>query len=78
MVQLREKQKGLLTEAYQYYMQQKQAPWTPRDILSLRPLLNQHLIEPIKYFENGKAYLRFQITVAGISYLRSIGALSSL
>ena len=73
---MKEKQKKLLQEAYLCYLQQKQVPWTPRDILSLKPLLNNNFIEPIKYIENGKTYLRFQITDAGIGHLRSMDSVS--
>lgn len=75
---MKEKHKTLLQDAYLCYLHQKQAPWTPRDILSLKPLLNNNFIEPVKYVEKGKVYLRFQITTAGIAYLRSIGLLAAL
>lgn len=75
---MKEKHKTLLQEAYLCYLNQKQAPWTPRDILSLKPLLNKNMIEPIKYYESGKAFLRFQITVTGIQYLRKVGILSGV
>jgi hypothetical protein len=73
---MKEKQLTVLQEAYQYHLKKRPGPWTPRDMLSLKPLLSKNFIEPVKYYEHGKTYLRFQITAAGIGYLRDIGILS--
>jgi hypothetical protein len=72
---MKEKQLTLLQEAYEYHLKHRPGPWTPGYILLLKPLLNKNFIEPVKFYQQGKTYLRFQITAAGIGYLRDIGIL---
>jgi len=66
---MKTKHKEILQQCYQYYLTKQQTTFTPRDLHSLKPLLLKGLLEAVNHAENGKVFVRFQISQVGIKYM---------
>ena len=68
---MKTKHKEILRECYEYHLANQQKTFTPRDLHSLKPLLLDGMLESVKHIENGKVFVRFQISEAGLRYMKA-------
>ncbi len=66
---MKPKHKEILQQCYQFYLSKQQTTFTPRDLHSLKPLLLQGFLEAVNHTENGKVFVRFQISEVGVKYM---------